>query len=71
MKIDTKFDINQVVWFIDKSKVHKGSVFSIDILKSNCMQLEIYKINLGSGLITKESSEVFSSKQSLIDSIIE
>ncbi len=69
MEIRTKFDVKQQVWFIHKDRIHKGHIHSIDVSKSECMQYEVYRVTLGCDIILRNNSEIFDSKESLINSI--
>lgn len=70
MVLNTKFDKDQLVWFIHENKIHKGTIHSLAVsLYNSGFQNEIYCITYGSSTISKTVDKLFSSKDELIQSI--
>lgn len=73
MKIETKYEINQKVWFIYESKAFEKPIHSIKIeIESNNIILKYWfnTNNEGSyNFISLYETQVFESKQVLIDNL--
>lgn len=70
MKIETKFDVRNDVYFLDNNKVRSGKikVISIDVLDSTHINIE-YQINMQGITVNRTENEIFDSKESLIKSL--
>lgn len=74
MIIETKFDVDQEVWYMHDDKVQKGRIITIDIFKSSLAQFEVYDVTCKSDLgifrsVKKSPNDLFASKEKFIESI--
>lgn len=69
MTEETKFDVGQLVWYIDNNKISKGTVYKISIMRFRDSQHETYSVIQSSGLVDRQSNTLFGSKEELIASI--
>lgn len=69
MKIETKFDVGDVVYLLSNNKVSFGRIVRVFINVSGSETKIEYRINMN-GLVTDELEDnVFDSKESLIESL--
>lgn len=74
MKIETKYDINQKVWFIDNNAVTNLSISEINITiksKKPSIRYTIVRPIGNNGIIEikKDEFQIFATKEELIDSL--
>lgn len=69
--IKTKYKINQQVYVINDNKIVKGSIYRIYTETTENDTYVRYDVNISNGRTTRDESDVYSSKVSIINSIIE
>lgn len=71
MIIETKFDLDQLVWYLHDGKIQKGIITCITPRKHKDYQTESYNVSLGDcgHLINKNKEELFETRELFIKSI--
>ena len=74
MKIETKFELDDTVFYLDNNKVQQGTIVNISIeIKTKgkdmgyCYEEEY--VVFGDTPVEKESKEIFTSKKDLIETL--
>lgn len=80
MKIETKFDVGQEVYFMHDNKVQTAKITEVNITifelnaqycttKSTCLYKLSFRASERSGSIVKDESELFATKEDLLKSL--
>lgn len=73
MKIETKYDVDQEVWFIDKNKIISEKILKINYKKSKDEEIITYHFLEAENTIDWDrkrlENQIFNSKEDLISSL--
>ena len=74
MKIETKYNINQEVWFIEDNKVKNEEILKLTFTKDGSNESVFYyfkekSMNTSNWERSRKESEVFATKEELINSL--
>jgi hypothetical protein len=74
MKIETKYDINQEVWFIEDNKVKNEAILKLSFTKDGSNESVIYYFKEKQKSMVnweriKKEDEIFATKEELINSL--
>ena len=75
MKLETKFDINDKVYFVRENKINKGTVYGIEIDTSKTNKKKIvtdlsYRVWNGASMTMLSESKIFATIEELTASLV-
>ena len=68
MTIETKFSMGDIVYYMDENVVKKHSITRIETSRGNT-QIQNYDKYISEGNFTKFETQIFETKQELLDSL--
>jgi len=69
MKVETKYNVGDIVWFLFSNKVETGKVNAIKTFSDSTSSYESYNITIDQNRIANNIEKMFSSKEELLKSL--